>query len=367
MNNFKIFTLNFGSTSTKITMFHNTEKVYDDKVNHDANILAAFPEIVDQLDYRKETILKQLEENNISLDGVDAIVGRCGCTGPISGGTYEINDLMVENLKTGKYAKHTALLGGLVASDLAKTYGAKAFIVNPPDTDEFEDLARITGWKGVYRESSTHALNQKEVAARYAESIGKKYTDLNLILAHIGGGVSVTPHKKGKMVDSNSLIHGDGPMAPTRSGALPLLPVIDMCFSGKYTKKEMIDRVNMRGGLMDHLGTGDILEIKEMIAGGNNYAKTIYDAMIYQIGKQIGASASILHGEVDAIILTGGISRDQYLVDKITEMNSYIAPIVAMPGEFEMEALGMAAYRVLTGQEVAKEYKDITVFKMDEI
>lgn len=355
---FKIFTLNFGSTSTKFTLFHNKEKVYDDKVNHDAKILATFPEIVDQLDYRKETILNQLAENDISLEGVDAIVGRCGCTGPIPGGIYEINDLMVEILRTGKYSKHTALLGGLAANDLAKIYGAKALIVNPPDTDEFQDLARITGWKGLYRVSATHTLNQKEIALRYAENIGKKYTDLNLILAHIGGGVSVTPHRKGKMVDSNSLIHGEGPMAPTRSGALPVLPVIEMCFSGKYTKKEMMDRVNMCGGLMDHLGTSDILEVKERIKNGDEYAKLIYDVMIYQIGKQIGSSASVLHGEVDAIILTGGISRDQYLVDKITEMNSYIAPIVAMPGEFEMEALGMAGYRVLSGQEVAQEYKE---------
>lgn len=362
-NKYRILTLNLGSTSTKVSLFENEEKVFDGHASHDPKVLEKYSNVMEQFDYRVETIRAELEKNHVDLENLSAVVGRCGGTGGIASGTYEVNELLLHSLREGKAHKpHTADLGGLIADAFAKEYGTKAYIVNSPETDELIDEARITGLKGLYRFSSVHALNQKEMGIRYGKKIGVPYEKLNLVIAHIGGGVSITAHCQGKMIDSNNIISGDGPMAPTRSGALPAVDLIKMCFSGKYTEQELMGRVNMTGGLIDHLGTNDVLEIQKMIKNGDRYAKLIYDTMIYQIGKYIGSMASALNGKVDAIILTGGISRDKYLVDKITEMNSYIAPVNVQAGEFEMEALAAGAYRVLTGEEVAKEYTGIPVW-----
>jgi butyrate kinase len=222
--------------------------------------------------------------------------------------------------------------------------------------DEFDPVARVSGLSDVYRESRGHPLNQKEVAIRYARDVGKRYEDLNLVISHIGGGVSVTAHKRGRMADSSDVINGDGPMAPTRAGAIPATAIIKMCFSGKYTEREMYDRITKTGGLVDHLGTSDVTEVLKRIRNKDGYAKIVYDAMIYQIAKNIGAYATVLKGRVDAILLTGGIAHDDYLVDRITDRVKYIAPVVVYAGEFEMEALAAGALRVLTGQEQAKTY-----------
>lgn len=243
-----------------------------------------------------------------------------------------------------------------MARSFSDEYGGRAFIVNPPDVDEFKDVARITGLKRVYRQSRIHALNQKEIAIRFGQSISKRYEDLNLVIAHIGGGISVTAHEKGKMIDSNDIVNGDGPMTPTRTGAMPATDIIKMCFSGDYTEKEMYNKITKQGGLVDHLGTSDSRDVMKMIEAGDKYAKVVYDGMIYQIAKAIGSYATVLNGDVDGIILTGGISNDKYVVDKLTSMTSYIAPIIVMPGEFEMEALAAAALRVLKGEEEAKVY-----------
>jgi butyrate kinase len=359
---YKIFAINPGSTSTKIALFENDKEIFSVNVSHDAAKLKEFPEISDQFSYRKETILSELAKKNISLKGIDAFVGRGGGLVGLEGGTYTINETLLHHARIGFTVKHPATLGSQLAHDFALTYGGKAFVVNPPDVDEFQLIARVSGLHDVPRESRGHPLNQKEVAIRYAAEIGRRYEDLNLVISHIGGGVSVTAHRKGLMVDSTDVINGDGPMAPTRAGAIPAVAIIKMCYSGKYTEGEMYDRITKNGGLVDHLGTADVREIQERIKSGDAYAKLIFDAMIYQIGKNIGAYATVLKGEVDAILLTGGIAHDAYLVEKITDMVKYIAPVKVYAGEFEMEALAAGALRVLTGEEQPKTYTGVPVW-----
>ncbi len=362
MKSYKVFAINPGSTSTKIAMFEGDKEVFSKNISHDAEKLKEFKEISDQFDYRKETILKELAEAGQTLEGVDAFSARGGGLVNVEGGVYKVGEKLLEHARVGYTVKHPATLGAQLADAFAKEYGGVAFVVNPPDVDEFTDVARVTGLKGIYRESRIHALNQKEIGIRYAAKLGKKYEDLNLIICHIGGGISVTAHNHGKMVDSNDIANGDGPMAPTRCGQLPVKDVVTMCFSGKYTEKEMREKITKTGGLVDHLGTSDAREVTEMIKNGNQYAKLIYDAMIYEIGKTAGSMAAVLCGKVDGIIFTGGISHDKCVVEKLTEMLSFIAPITVMAGEFEMEALAAGAIRVLSGKEEAKTYTGIPVW-----
>jgi butyrate kinase len=353
---YKIFAINPGSTSTKIALFENQEKVFAVNVAHDARELKQFKEIPEQLPYRKETILKALAAGNISLEGTDAFVGRCGGIEPLTGGTYAVNDLLLEHSMAGRVAKHPVNLGARLARDFAAIHGGETFIVNPPDTDELHEIARVCGFANVTRTSKGHPLNQKEVGIRHAASIGKRYEALNLVISHIGGGISVTAHKKGRMIDTSNCIDGDGAMAPTRAGAITAVTLIKMCFSGEYTEKEMYDRITKTGGLVDHLGTSDAMEIKARIKNGDAHAKLVYDAMIYQVCKDIGAYATVLDGDVDAILLTGGLSNDSYLTEQITSRVNYIAPVKVYAGEFEMEAMAAGALRVLTGGEVSRTY-----------
>ena len=359
---YRIFAINPGSTSTKIAIFSDKECIFEDNISHDAAILNTFKEISDQFDYRKDLILKSIANANFRLSDMDAFVGRGGGLVSMIGGTYNVNDIMLKHARECYAAKHPAALGPQLAHYFADLYGKRAFVVNPPDVDEFIDEARMTGIKGVYRESRIHALNQKEIAIRYAEKVGKKYEDLNLVICHIGGGVSVTAHKKGKMIDSNDIINGDGPMAPTRSGSVSVNQIVDMCFDGKHTKSDMKLYASKIGGMTDLLGTSDCRDVVNMIEKGSRFAKLCYDSMIYQIGKYAGAMAATLSGDVDAVILTGGVSHDEYVTGKLRNMLSFIAPVVVMPGEFEMEALAYGALRVLTGQEEEKEYSGIPVW-----
>jgi butyrate kinase len=359
MEIFNIFAINPGSTSTKIALFENETCLFSSSVNHDAAVLNKFPEVSDQLPYRRETILETLAKEHIRLDDVSAFAGRGGGLVSVTGGTYPVNEVMLSHARTGFTVKHPACLGCQLAYDFALQYGAKSFVVNPPDVDEFDDTARVTGLKGIYRESRIHALNQKEIAIRFAASHGKSPGDINIVIAHIGGGVSVTAHRKGRMVDSNDIAQGDGPMAPTRCGALPVKDVIRMCFSGNFTEKEMFDKMIKTGGFVDHLNTSDTLEIKSRIQKGERYATLVYDAMIYQISKAIGACAVVLNGDVQGIVLTGGIAHDEYLTGKIEDMTKFIAPVTVMAGEFEMEALAAGTLRVLTGREAPKTYTGV--------
>jgi butyrate kinase len=359
---YRVFAINPGSTSTKIALFEDDSNLFSANVSHDAVRLKEFRDISDQLPYRKETILSELAKNKIILKGIDAFVGRGGGLVGVEGGTYTVNDAMLSHARMGFTVKHPANLGSQLAYDFAMTYGGKAFVVNPPDVDEFQPLARITGFADVFRESRGHPLNQKETGIRYAAEIGRRYEDLNLVISHIGGGVTVTAHEKGRMVDSNDVINGDGPMAPTRAGALPATALIKLCFSGRYTEKELYDRITKNGGLVDHLGISDAQEVLKRIEKGDAYAKLVYDAMIYQIGKNIGAYAAVLKGRVDAILISGGLANDPYLIEKIKDMVAYIAPVRVYAGEFEMEALAGGAIRVLNGSEKVKTYTGIPVW-----
>lgn len=356
MKVYRIFAVNPGSTSTKIALFENDDCVFKKNVAHSAEELAKFPEISDQLDYRLALILEELEKAGVSIEGADAIVGRGGGFHTMEGGTYRINERMLTDGRIGVAAQHPSNLGCQLAEKLAQRFGGQTFVVNGPTTDEFDEIARVSGFAGVYRQSIIHALNQKEVGIRYANAIGKKYEDIDLVIAHIGGGISVTAHRRGRMVDSNDIINGDGPMAPTRAGSISAVDMLRLSFSGKYTEREIYQRINKVGGLVDHLGTADALEIKERIENGDAYAKLVYDAMIYQVGKNIGAYAAVLRGELSGIVLTGGLVNDDYLVTALKEMIGFLGPVAAMPGEFEMEALASGALRVLTGEEEAREY-----------
>ncbi len=358
----RIFAINPGSTSTKVALFADEAEVFSANVSHEAAKLKEFPEIRDQFDYRKQTILAELAKRGESLDGVRVFVGRGGGLVGLEGGTYEVNDILLEHARIGFTVKHPATLGSQLAHAFALERGGRAFVVNPPDVDELDEIARVSGFADLPRESRSHPLNQKEVAIRHARRVGKRYEDLNLVVSHIGGGISVTAHRKGRMVDTTDVINGDGPMAPTRSGALPAAGVVKLCFSGRFTEAQMYDRISKDGGLVDHLGSSDAREILRRIKAGDAYAALVYDAMIYQIAKYIGAYATVLEGEVDAILLTGGIANDVYLTTGIRERVNYIAPVHVYAGEFEMEALASGARRVMTGLEEAKTYTGIPVW-----
>jgi butyrate kinase len=353
---YKIFAINPGSTSTKIALFENDSKVFGSTLDHDSSELAKFENLSDQLPYRREKILQALAEQGLTLQNTHAFVGRGGGLAPLVSGTYIVNEILLKHARDCFAGVHPATLGAQLAAAFADEFGGSQYVVNPPDVDEFCDLARITGIKGIYRESRVHALNQKEIAIRYAASIGKFYDSLNLIVAHIGGGISVTAHKQGRMIDSNDILNGDGPFAPTRCGSIPVSALL------KMDPVEVKPKITKTGGLADHLGTSDTREVKRRIEAGDKYAKLIYDAMIYQIAKQIGAMAAVLQGEIDAIIFTGGISNDNYLTDELSSYVGYLSPIAVMPGEFEMEALAAGALRVLRGEEQAKEYTGVPVW-----
>ncbi|MDF1552271.1 MAG: butyrate kinase [Deferrisomatales bacterium] len=359
---YKVFAINPGSTSTKVALFENDVEVFSANVFHDAEEFKKFEEISDQLPYRKATILEELAKAGVSLEGTDAFAGRSGGFVGLAGGTYAVNDTMLHHGRIGFTVKHPANLGCQLAREFASEYGGVALVVNPPDVDEFEPIARVCGFADVERESKGHPLNQKEVAQRYAAEVGKRYEDLNLVVSHMGGGVSVTAHRKGRMVDSTDVINGDGPMAPTRAGALPATAVVKLCFSGKFTEREMYNRITKNGGLTDHLETADVREVRERAAKGDAYAGLVFDAMLYQVAKYIGAYAAVLKGEVDAILLTGGIAQDPEVVERITERVRFIAPVRVYPGELEMEALAAGAIRVLSGREEAKTYTGVPVW-----
>lgn len=362
-NKYKILAINPGSTSTKIGLFENDKAIFKTSINHSPNDLKPFPDIKDQYNFRLSTVINTLKENNIDINSIDAFAGRGGSLQSCDGGTYLINDIMYKDASEMKIVKHPSALGIVIAKNLGTQYNKPAFCVNPPDVDEFIIEARLTGIPEVYRESRIHALNQKEIATRYANKIGKKYQNLNLIVCHLGGGISIAAHRKGKMIDCNDNVNGDGPMTPNRSGFLPAKTVLKMCTNKQYTADEIKNYIGKNGGLMAWLGTNDIRKVHEMIEKGNKKAKIVLDAMIYQIIKQIGAMYASLKCNCSAIILTGGISNDKYIVSKIKSYCKKMGKIIVMPGEFELEALAGGTLRVLNGSEKAKTYTGIPVFK----
>ena len=359
---YKVFVINPGSTSTKIALFEDEEKLFQKNVDHDSEELDKFAEIRDQLPFRMEAILKALEEAGISLEGVDAFAARSGGLVSLKSGVYSVNDKLLEHVRTCFAARHPNTLGPQIALELQKKYGGQIFCVNPPDVDELDDVERISGFHELFREAKGHPLNQKENCIRYAKAHGKRYEDMNLICCHIGGGVTVGAHRRGKLCSVNDAVNGDGPMAPTRAGWLPATKLVHLCFSGKYTERELYDRITKKGGIDDHLGTSDMREVCERIEKGDKYAELVYEAFIYQIAKAVGGCAAALKGKVDAIILTGGIAHDEVLVRKLAEYVDWIAPISVQAGEFEMEALAAGAIRAMEGEEEVLEYTGVPVF-----
>ncbi|MCQ2506883.1 MAG: butyrate kinase [Lachnospiraceae bacterium] len=359
---FKILIINPGSTSTKIEFFENEKSIVKANVFHDSTILLNFPTINDQLDYRMEVVRKWLSENNIDLTGVDAIVGRGGACCPLEGGTYNIDDRLVEDTKAAKGGVyHSSMLGVQMAKAFHDIYGGRMFTVDPIVVDELEDVARITGVKGIYRTSATHALNQKATAREHAKKLGKKYEELNLIVCHIDGGITVTAHKKGKMVDTNDGSGGDGPMTPTRMGTMAVTDVVRLLFD--TPKAEMRKLCSASGGLSSWFGTSNADTVHEMVEKGDAKATLIWNALSYQISKSIGAMAAVLQGKVDGIVLTGGLMRFNDIIKTIEDNCGWIAPVSVYPGELEHEAMRDGALRVLRGEENAKTYLGEPVFK----
>ena len=360
---YRILTLSPGSTSTKFAIFDDDKIILKSNITHDPETLKSFKHVNEQLPYRLEIIERELEQKEIPLQSIDAFSAYSGGLVSTPGGIFPVNAKIIEDCTSGRLFLHPAILGAQIINRFATQTGKPAYLVNPPDCDEFEDLARISGIKGIYRESHVHVLNQKEVAIRAAEVLGKAYEECNFVVCHVGGGLSITAQERGRIIDGNDVLNGDGPMAPNRSGNVPVMPIIKMCFCGEYTQADMEQKVSKYGGLLGLLGTDDTREIVKRIADGDKWAELAYDAMAYQLAKFIGSYACVLKGKVDAIVLTGGVSNEKRFVDNIAMYTSWIAPIQVFAGDFEMEALASGSIRALTGAEKTKEYTGTPVWE----
>ncbi len=351
----KILAINPGSTSTKIAVFEDSQPVMHNTIRHSVEELARFPRVIDQLDYRRDLVLKALAASGIPFE-FDAIIGRGGLLRPIPGGVYEVNDAMVYDTSHA-LRDHACNLGCLIAQSLASEIpDCPAFIADPGVVDEIDERARITGSPLLPRITTWHALNQRAIARRYARQLSEKegrkikYKDLDLIICHLGGGISVGAHKGGKCIDVNNAFDGEGPFSPERAGSLPSGALIDLCYSGRYTREELKKRISGRAGLAAHLGTVSVIEIEERIAAGDTHAKEVLDAMIYQVAKAIAALTPAFRGKVDAVLITGGIAYSKYVTGELIKLIDYIAPIEIFPGEDELEALAMNALGALSGE-----------------
>ena len=352
---YRIFVINPGSTSTKFSMFENDTCLFTEDVFHDSSVLLTFPTINDQLSYRMEVIRGYIREKNIDLRGIDAIVGRGGGCYSILGGVYNIDERLIRDTREAKGGLyHSSMLGVQMAKELHDEYGGLLLMMDPPVVDELCDLARVTGVRGVYRTAICHALNLKETARRHARSIGKKYEDCNLIVSHIDGGISVTAHKNGRMIDGNDAGGGEGPFTPTRMGTMAVTDIIGAL--GDRTHAELKALCSQAGGFTSHFGTSNSDIIHAMVEQGDPRATRVWQAMIYQVCKTIGSMAVALEGMVDGIVLTGGLLRFDDVLADIRRRCEWIAPVTAYPGEFEQEAMAAGAMRVLTGEEEALTY-----------
>ena len=353
---YRVFVVNPGSTSTKVAYFENEKCVVSRSIFHDSSKLMTYETINDQLDYRMFGIRKFLSDSRIDLHGIDAVVGRGGPCYACESGTYEVNDKLIKDTKEVKgHFYHSSMLGVQLAKEIANRYECMCLMVDPPIVDELCDLARVTGVKDTYRRATAHTLNAKATGRVYAKEIGKKYEDLNLIIAHIDGGISITAHDHGRMIDGNDAGGGEGPFTPTRMGSMAVTDVLDYLFD--KDPKEVRALCSQRGGLSSWFGTSDSSKIYyEMIRRGDKKAERVWNAMIYQCSKWIAMMSAPLKGKVDAILLTGGLLRIPGVIDTITEDVGWIAPVKAYPGEFEHEAMAYAALRVLRGEEKPKKY-----------
>ncbi|MFO7790310.1 MAG: butyrate kinase [Bacteroidales bacterium] len=358
MDTYRLLIVNPGSTSTKIAIFENEENKFQKNLKHSRDELAGFKNITDQDEFRQEKILNEVKAAGYEINSIDAVIGRGGLVKPIPSGIYLVNEAMRNDLRNSPLGEHASNLGGLIADDIAKAIGnAKAYIADPVVVDEMEDIARVSGHPNFERLSIFHALNQKAIARTYAGEIDKDYNELNLIVAHLGGGISVGAHKKGEVIDVNNALDGEGPFSPERSGGLPVGQLVKLCFSGKYELADVKKMIKGEGGLVAYLGTNDAYEVEQRSQNGDKKAGFISDAMAYQVAKEIGALSAVLHGKVDGILITGGIAYNKQFVDFIEKMTGFLAPVRAYPGEDEMAALAGNGLMVLRNEIDAKTYK----------
>lgn len=351
---YKILAINPGSTSTKIALYEDSNEVFKTNIDHLSSDLEKYKSIADQYEFRYAAILDILKSNSFDVKKLDAIVGRGGLLPPVKSGAYRVNELMVDRLKNRPVVEHASNLGAIIAFTIAKPLNIPAFIYDSVAVDEMEPIAKITGISEIKRSSFAHALNMRAVAIRTAKEMGKELTDLNLITTHLGGGISVCALKKGKMVDIVS--DDEGPFSPERSGRIPAKEMMNLCY--REEKSVVSKKLRGKGGLVSLLGTNSALEVEKMIGNGDEHAKLVYSAMAYQIAKGIGEMATVLDGEVDRIIVTGGIAYSKFITSAIEKSVKFIAPVVIVPGENEMEALSQGAIRVLKGEEEAHEYTE---------
>ncbi|ASF39847.1 butyrate kinase [Halobacillus halophilus] len=356
MQNHRILVINPGSTSTKIGVFDDEDAIFEKTIRHQPEEINQFNKIIDQYEFRKQVILNELDQEGINISKLSAVCGRGGLLRPIEGGTYEVNEAMLEDLKNGYNGEHASNLGGIIANEIAKGLNIGAYIVDPVVVDELQDIARVSGVPEIPRKSIFHALNQKAVARRAARDLETPYKDTRLIVTHMGGGITVGAHANGRVIDVNNGLHGDGPFSPERAGTVPAGDLVSLCFSGQYYRDEVMKKLVGQGGLMAYLDTNDAREVEKMVQHGDRKAKLVYEAMAYQIAKEIGSMSAALEGRVDAIALTGGLAYGKTFVEEISKRIHWIADVLVYPGENELEALNEGTLRILNHEEVPKQY-----------
>ncbi|TFE03177.1 butyrate kinase [Jeotgalibacillus salarius] len=354
--NYRILVINPGSTSTKIGIFDSETAILEKTIRHDSAVIDQFDKIIDQYQFRKKTILEALDEEGMNVSKLDAVCGRGGLLRPIEGGTYSVNDAMLKDLRQGYSGQHASNLGGIIAYEIAQGLNIPSYIVDPVVVDELSDTARVSGFSLIERKSIFHALNQKAVARRVAKEVGKPYNESTFVVTHMGGGITVGVHHNGRVIDVNNGLHGDGPFSPERAGTVPAGDLVELCFSGDYYRDEIMKMLVGQGGLVGYLGTNDAVKVEQMIQNGDAKAKQIYEAMAYQVAKEIGAAAAVVSGKADAIILTGGLAYGKEFVGLISKRVDWIADVIVQPGENELQALAEGALRVLRKEESAKIY-----------
>jgi butyrate kinase len=349
-----VLSINPGSTSTKLGLFEGEKAVFKESLSHGAEELAQYSTCFEQLNFRKQAVLSFLASNGVSLASLAAVIGRGGVLKPLGAGTYRVNEKMIADLGRPR-EDHPSNLGGIIAYEIAKAVGVPAYIADPVSVDEFTEVARLSGLKEIERRSLGHALNVRATAFKYTHDHKRRLEEINLVVAHLGGGISIVPFRQGQMVDVNCA-NDMGPFSPERAAGLPVTPLIRLCFQSGKSEKEMVAWVTKKGGLISYLGTNDLREVKRRLAAGDEKAKLVFQAMCYQIAKEIGAMATVLHGDLEAIVLTGGLAFDEDLVADLNKRVGWIAPLAVYPGEEELEALNSAVLRLLSGEEAEKEY-----------
>ena len=358
MHEHLIFVINPGSTSTKVAIFSGNSELAKENIQHSTEELQKFSHIIEQYPFRKKILLKWLEEKGYHLDSFSAIASRGGLLHPLPSGVYRINDMMIQDLKSCKYGSHASNLGAIIAFDLSNEFNIPAYIADPVTVDEMHILARYSGLKGLERKSIFHALNQKYIARKAAKDLGKEYDESNLIVVHLGGGISVGAHFQGKVIDVNNALNGEGPYSAERSGTIPSLSLLKLCFSGKYSCDEMLKKLAGQGGMVSHLGTNNAKIVEDKAMEGDKDYQIVFDGMIYQTAKMIGEMSAVLSGEVDAIVLTGGMARSKYLCNEVKAYTSHIAQLMVYPGEDEMAALAENAFFIIQKLAVPHNYAD---------